>query len=133
MIRVKTLRYLSATRKSVFRVRRRVVYDGLSGRPWKCDKDGRDSDPMTWERWEEEYYVQRRTAELGARQDAHKAVRPRGLIDQVPAHMAWERWKREPNDFPEDNPLSDFDRGRYRVIGPLQGGPGVLECDRPVD
>jgi hypothetical protein len=124
MMRVQTLRYLATTRRAVFRVRRRVLFDGLSGRPWQRDTDGREGRPQTWKRWEEEYYVQRRTAELGARRvrECEPSERPPGVVDQVKAGEAWARyleldwlWKQTQ----EDSEPSDFEGGRHRLVPAL--------------
>jgi len=120
MMRVSTLKTMAGTRRSVFRLRRHVVFGlPVSDR----DRDGRDSNPDTWERWGEEYFVQLRTAELAARRDQWKELRPMGVIDQLPAADAWALYLDTPWLWREDEAQSEptaFASGRHRLVPELE-------------
>lgn len=131
MIRVKTLRVLKATRRNVFRVRWRAC---TPGDLWTCDADGDPREPLTWSRWEEEYFIQLPPALERVRRDwlTRDRIRPPGVIDQVPAKLLWERWELEAaQSVAGAELLTNYEGGRHRMVGHLMGAPGLLPCDTP--
>ena len=126
-IRVTTLQRLSATRKSVFRVRWRVLTVDAEGNWSGCDGDGAESDPDSWRRWEHNYYLLPAYAFAGATQDTfvRKKLRPAGVVDQVPARLVWSALVRQSEAEPEC--VLEFERGRRRMVALEQPGyPGQL-------
>jgi hypothetical protein len=116
MIRVTTLKYLSTTNRSLFRVRRRVIWgcvDALT--TWSVDKDGTEGKPDTWNRYEEEFYLQQHNAEKGVLKDKYGEFRPRGVIDQVKAFQAWQRWEK----YWENEQEQFTARGRHAMVMPM--------------
>jgi hypothetical protein len=125
MIRVRYLRALSDTLTEVFRVRVRPGWLDERSRKWTYDTDGDDTKPLTWSRWEENYFLQGRQADREMQGSWRTPRRPLGVIDRVPAKMLWRRLER---DYPALI-AHDYDRGRYALIPALTGAPGLMECD----
>jgi hypothetical protein len=119
-IRVVTLRRLSQTRRHLYRVRWRFVL----GEP-AAPTDGREGEPLTWARWEEDYYTSAKLARDAIRKDPWATKkRPPGVMDQVPAWMLWEQKLRNGTG------LDDYAGGLLTVLYSMEGAPGLLACDR---
>jgi hypothetical protein len=127
MIRTKTIKELSRTGRRLYRARWRVLEQDPNTGAVVADEQGKASDPLTWGRWEEEYFLQVELARDALKRDPHGQLRPRGVIDQVPAAELWRVLKASTP--PEQ--LSDYDEGKLRMLYALVGTPGRLACDVP--
>lgn len=126
MIRIRTLRELSRRNRSIARVRWRV-----SESVGELDTDGVEGRPYTWARWEEEYFTEVRQAQAAAKADPHANLRPRGVIDRVPARDVWAELRRESQlEGADPDMLEDYEAGYLRALYPLCAGPWRLQCDR---
>jgi hypothetical protein len=130
MIRLKTVRELARRKRSIARVRWRMWERGEGG-AIAVDTDGSERVAGTWQRWEEDYFSQVHLAQAALPKDAHGHLRPRGLIDQVPARDLWAALNREAllPGAPADM-LEEYDNGLLRVIGAVESGPWRLQCDQ---
>jgi hypothetical protein len=124
-IRVKTLRELARTGKSVYRVRFRSVVEGPDGKPLALS-DGEPRKPWTWSQWDDDFYTTGRLADRGCFKDmwVERKVRPPGEVDLVPARDAWKGLVRKSESDP--TLLDDIARGRLQLVAP---DLGILACD----
>jgi hypothetical protein len=120
-IRIKTLKDLSTCRKQIARVRWRAWTQSGDGSGALVDEDGKDSDPLTWSRWEEEFFVRVDLARVAVQKDTHKDIRPRGVIDRVEAREVWRALADEDRDI--------YEQGNFRVLYARVGVPRRLLCD----
>jgi hypothetical protein len=129
MVRLRTIKKLSESRRSIARVRWRV-WDNVDGKV-TVDESGNASDPSTWSEWEEEYFLQVDLAQAGAKNDPHSKIRPRGVIDQVLAQDLWAALNREARmEGADPDMLLEYDEGCLRALGPVVSGPWRLQCDQ---
>lgn len=108
MIRLKTIKRLKDTYRSVYRVRRRAYELG----PFTLDTDGIDSEPETWARAEEEFYTNHGYALAACNPESDGRGR-QGYLDQVTARRVWRLVSEAGMD------VSVFDSGRYRLLQPF--------------
>lgn len=129
-MRVRTIRELARRKRAIARVRWRC-WEKDGDAPVVVDSDGNEKLPGTWQRWEEEYFLQVDLARAALPKEPHAHLRPRGIIDQVPARDVWAEMVREarlPGGDPES--IEDYDDGLLRVLYSMQSGPWRLACDR---
>lgn len=123
-IRVGTLKRMGGkwSNRGIYRVRWRQCWK--EGDRWVRDEDGRDKDPDTWKRWDQEFYLYLWQAELGREKDSFTSDgrRPRGVIDQLPVRVVWAELERLAESEPDL--LTPFDEGRHRHLAIYAGWPG---------
>jgi hypothetical protein len=109
------------------------VVDQASGK-LVAEATGNSRDPLTWGRWEEEYFYSPKQADLGVAKDPHKGLRPAPVVDQVPARELWRSLQlMVRSGLGDPDMLEDYDRGLNRMLPPMVGKPGWLRCDEPID
>jgi hypothetical protein len=122
-IRIRTLRELSRGRKRIARVRWRCWAKDATTGEISADEDGNARDPLTWARWEEEYFLLVELARTAVAKDKHARLRPRGVIDQVMVRDLWRVLEESGEE------LDEYDEGKLRVLYARVGGLGRLACD----
>ena len=87
-----------------------------------ADRQGTEGKPETWARWEEAYFITTWQAAEALSGDPHRKLRPRGLVDRVPASQLWAALGGALEEIEAD--------GKLAVLPPIMGEPGTLPCDQ---
>ena len=125
-IRLKTLQWLSRTERYLFCVSSRCL-EKTDGE-LVADTDGLEAEPSSWRRCEFEVFLRREQAEHAVENDPYRKRRPPGVIERVLAREYMRRL------IVGRHELSEFDGGRWRVIGQHvvervpQEYPGADQC-----
>ena len=134
-IRVETVERMSREwRKRVHRVRWRFLsLDEVSDKAM-ADSDGEVGRPLTWARWEQEFFSEVRTAWVRAHQEpgVKAGLRPAGVLDLVFAHELWRALEARARAESRPDLLERYDRGRLRLVDLPHGYPGQMPTSEDI-